>query len=502
MKNKGSLNLELALLIMLLALSVMFGLSLMGTRIADTFTDASEWLAASYIDGQWVNPPDWVGGTLEPVGGVDITTGVLHRDDEGSVRGVYVDTGINQNGSDGVYHHYVRVLEGGTYTLYSKDNTVVGLAGDWELVGDFTDQALVEPGINGSYYQVWSGNTVIGSCFLTDIDGMKFDYTLLQMLYYNDVGLDNLVMVAPSMVETLDSVVHSIMIVGKPDWCSGSYGFGKSCGNGTLIGIPVGNNLSSVIYEDGLSTIQWQFDYAGSTITNISLGESIANIGNRAFYFGWDNLNYVYFPDDLLTIGDYAFYQCFNLNNVILEDNVEEIGIGAFESCSLLNNIHLGNSIIRIGDSAFSNCSNLDNISLPTSLHTMENFAFNGCSSLTDIVIPNEVANIPEMAFRNCTSMTNITLGNKVANIGDSAFLGCILLQNVIIPNTVSTIDEWAFSECTSLDEITIPNNVSSIGFNAFYGCTNLNIITVDNIENAIIDSPWSAPSATVIWLR
>jgi hypothetical protein len=150
---------------------------------------------------------------------------------------------------------------------------VDGLAGDWLVVGNFLDEIEVYPTVNGSYYQVRDGEIIVGSVFMTDITGMTFNYINQQMVYYNDAEIDNLVMVSPSNIETLDDRInHSITIVGAlddSDRCYDEvYGFGNGC--------PVTDHfLTTVIYEDGITEILAQDDWDTPSISTVILPNTV-----------------------------------------------------------------------------------------------------------------------------------------------------------------------------------------------------------------------------------
>ena len=45
----------------------------------------------------------------------------------------------------------------------------------------------------------------------------------------------------------------------------------------------------------------------------------------------------VVIPEDVTSIGNFAFYECRSLTSIIIPDSVTEIGEGAFEGCEKLN---------------------------------------------------------------------------------------------------------------------------------------------------------------------
>ena len=176
-------------------------------------------------------------------------------------------------------------------------------------------------------------------------------------------------------------------------------------------------------------------------------------------------------PDSVTDIGDYAFSHS-SLSNIVIPDSVTAIGEYAFEYCSSLSNIVIPNSVTAIGDFAFSDCSSLSNIVIPDSVTAIGNRAFSCCSSLSNIVIPDSVTAIGDFAFSGCRSLSNIVIPDSVTAIGDFAFSDCSSLSNIVIPDSVTAIGKCAFSGCSSLSKIVIPDSVIAIGYGAFFGCS------------------------------
>lgn len=145
---------------------------------------------------------------------------------------------------------------------------------------------------------------------------------------------------------------------------------------------------------------------------------------------------------------------------------------------SIVKNILIPDNVTSIGGYAFARCSNLTNINIPDGVTKVSNGTFSGCDSLTSITIPNSVTDIGYVAFHNCSSLTSVTIGNSVANIGGSAFNGCSSLTSIVIPDSVTDIGAYAFSGCKSLVNVIIPSSVTNIRYGVFFDCNSLTNIT------------------------
>ena len=94
------------------------------------------------------------------------------------------------------------------------------------------------------------------------------------------------------------------------------------------------------------------------------------------------------------SIGTNAFYSCTSLTNLTIPDSVTNIGHFAFYSCTNLHSVLTGNSVTDIGYKAFYNCGSLTNITLPDSVITIWDYAFYNCQSLARVNMGANVASI------------------------------------------------------------------------------------------------------------
>ena len=268
------------------------------------------------------------------------------------------------------------------------------------------------------------------------------------------------------------------------------------------------NNVTSI--GDGA------FQYCNG-LTSITIPNSVTSIGNGVFldcfgltsiivasenecYDSRDNCNAIIekasntlivgcmnttIPNNVTSIGDYAFFDCYGLTSINIPNGVTSIGDYAFHHCYGLTSVTIGNSVTSIGSWAFGDCSGLTSINIPNSVTSIGDDAFSGCSGLTSINIPNGVTNIGNQAFQDCSGLTSVTIGNSVTSIGGWAFSNCSGLTSVTIGNSVTSIGGWAFGDCSGLTEVyCYAEKVPSTNTYAFIGTP---------IDNATLHVPISA---------
>ena len=250
----------------------------------------------------------------------------------------------------------------------------------------------------------------------------------------------------------------------------GEYAF-RYCSSLTEMTLPfVGASESATGYQAVLGYI---FGY-------ITRSSSSAISGATYQYYDGTYYHY-YIPNSLreitITDGDiasYAFYNSSSLTSVTIGNSVMSIGNSAFYNCYALTSVDIGDNVTSIGSDAFYNCSSLTSVVIPGSVTSIGSYAFRYCSSLTDVVIPDSVTSIGDYAFSSCSGLTSVVIPDSVETIGSCAFSSCTSLTSVTIGNSVTSIGSEAFFSCSSLTSVYIPNSVTRIGSYAFYGCSSL----------------------------
>jgi hypothetical protein len=280
--------------------------------------------------------------------------------------------------------------------------------------------------------------------------------------------------------------------------------------------------------------------YRCSSLTNITIPDSVTNIGDFAFACCF-SLTGVTIPNGVTTIGEAAFDNCINLTNVLVPDSVTSIGSAAFYDCANLTGVTIGNSVASLGDYTFYGCSSLARVNFRGNAPSIgfEEFsctasnatvyylsgttgwgpAFgghpavlwnppvpytylvnNGAITITGYIgsdsaatIRNTIDFLPvtsigDAAFQNLSSLTTIVIPDSVTNIGIYAFEECAGLSGITIPSSVTTIPDFAFQYCSGLTSVTMGTDITSIGDNAFYSCFGLTSVTIPDSVTSLGD--------------
>ena len=184
--------------------------------------------------------------------------------------------------------------------------------------------------------------------------------------------------------------------------------------------------------------------------------DGITAIGDFAFCCRESEEKEFVIPEQITSIGAYAFFGC--CNEAYWEYHDESVSV----------NIQLNEGLTSIGDYAFSNIGYLREMELPDSLLTLGKAAFSS-TSLESMTIPSKITVIPDSLFKDCIRLNAVTLPEGITEIGEWAFYHLDEMTNIKLPSNLKTIGAHAF-QAFGGTTINIPDSVEYIGEYAFYG--------------------------------
>ena len=264
-------------------------------------------------------------------------------------------------------------------------------------------------------------------------------------------------------------------------------------------------------------------------LTAAAFGNAVV-IADWAFccgsYRSVTNLTSVTLPDEIRSIGSYAFMGAYNLVNVTFPKDSSELNFG-YNSFGQTGIKELSGTFLTIGERAFADCPDLETVDVTLASYMTDGeissglspygcrlgaYAFDGCTNLASAVINLDFeielddgfvsmmgGEAEDGVFNGCAALTNVAL--KAAYVGEGFFAGCESLQVASIDMTSNsswrgnTLPYGLFSDCpalrevainaydlpedlfrdkTSLESVEIGDQVVEIGSAAFRGCTNL----------------------------
>lgn len=264
---------------------------------------------------------------------------------------------------------------------------------------------------------------------------------------------------------------------------------------------------------------------------------------SKAFQFciNLKKFNFIPVEDSIFSIPEYCFYGCVNLEEINFPDNIHSIGKFAFYNTSLINGINI-NKVQNLGACSFA-YSKLTSITFISPIiskymhrivHNLQDLhIFDHCDMLEKVIFEGK-GFIPLFEFKNCKNLNKIEFkgdfqikddfvyaieytNRLVGGISENPI---ILLsynisantEGVIIPekfdsiyysafryvNNIKTLKvnydlqimSYAFADMESLEEVYF--NASEIPFGCFYNCTKLSKVTLSENVKIIDENAFS----------
>lgn len=200
-------------------------------------------------------------------------------------------------------------------------------------------------------------------------------------------------------------------------------------------------NIASVTNEDRRNAVK---DEKGFTYT--ADGKKL--IG----YEGYETKLVI--KDGVEVIADEVFAR-MDIETVKMPNSVTHVGSYVFQDCPNLRSVTLSDNLVHLGEGAFFGCQSLCKLNLPKGIRNINNYAFNNCNSLDEIVLPDGLVKIGEGVFRFCR-VTKLSVPSSVIEIGDGAFWGCDSLTELSIPISILSMGSNVLKDCPNLKRIII----------------------------------------------
>ncbi len=255
------------------------------------------------------------------------------------------------------------------------------------------------------------------------------------------------------------------------------------------------------LYNDMSVTAIDDSAFAGCTgLTEISLPDTVQNIGEEAFY-GCSALDVINVENTLRAVGRNAFGNTAwsehhasdsmlilddvvlisaapTTTELVLPETVRVIADGACENNTSLTSVRLTGTTGYIGKYSFSGCSALTTVIMPSGVKAVGDYAFSD-SGITSAVLPATVLSVGRGAFKNCTALEQVTVWDGLVKLGSSAFSGCTALRQISLPDSVSEVGTSVFKQCANLQKAVLGRRITAVPDYMFQGCTALSSVTL-----------------------
>ena len=146
-------------------------------------------------------------------------------------------------------------------------------------------------------------------------------------------------------------------------------------------------------------------------------------------------LQEVILPQNLETVGEYAFDRCYDLKKVVFPETLRTLMYEAFSECPISDGLILPPKVTYIGVRAFDYLE-ADEITLPDSLKDIDSEAFR-YSKISKINFPDSLKTIGNYAFNNCQQLQQLTFNKGIQSIGNNAFSECFRLHTATLKSIV-----------------------------------------------------------------
>lgn len=277
-------------------------------------------------------------------------------------------------------------------------------------------------------------------------------------------------------ISSCDNQTYTVNI-GKIDGTNWS---GRNAGSFAPDDYVIDHENQVVTYKSAVSIHAYNLVLPNYVVVNRRLYK--VNIGASCFANCRGIAGTIELNDFITVIPQNCFFNCTSLTGVVFHAYPIQIGTSAFANCFLLSRIMVlhdsqlyhdwASQLISIGDYAFFNNTLDGDLKFGTALIHVGESAFENCVGITsaDFRLSNNITGTSISEFAACTSLESIYFSESMATIENKTFSNCDSLKIVYLPkeNMDIEIKDDAFYGCSQFQNFSKTPNIISIGPGAF----------------------------------
>ena len=211
-----------------------------------------------------------------------------------------------------------------------------------------------------------------------------------------------------------------------------------------------------------------------SPLTAVSIPNTVEEIGEGAFEHCTALSTLRFAPGSRLsTIGGRAFYRCSSITSLTIPDSVQSIGDKAFYDLENLKYLTISGELDTTGWL-------LEDYGYNCELETLTLTGKYVCDGAQ-----NEYDRWHSIPGRNAKK---VMLSEGITKIGDYAFSGCQEIEQVVLPSGLQSIGACAFRNCYGLTKVNIPDGIQSLGEGCFEDCRKLQVLDMSKVPDTFIE--------------
>lgn len=220
--------------------------------------------------------------------------------------------------------------------------------------------------------------------------------------------------------------------------------------------------IEEVIFDQNLVNVEECAFYGCVSLREVILPEGVTTVGRLAFG-GCTSLTRFYMGEKLSNFMELCLWGCCSLKEITVSSqnlvfkSVDGILYNKkgdeLISCpeNKIGNIIIPNDVVTIKEYAFFDCRNIKEVVCGDQLEFIDEASFGGCEGLEKIKFGPKVKKIRSHAFSGCLLLKEVVISESVKFLGSGVFFGCENLKKVVVLSKNIILGEKLFTGCPDI---------------------------------------------------